>query len=83
MKDDLFDVRFSHPLTPTPDKADVHFCLECYRLSVINHLPSDRERAKNEVDYVTKKDALSAVFKQALIFNAMNPKKAAFRPRKF
>jgi len=82
-REDLFDAFHSYPLTSTPDKADVHFCLECYRRRVINFLPSEKERRANEYDYQVKKDNLTLAFKRSVIFNASKSKAAAKQPRKY
>jgi hypothetical protein len=82
MTQDMFDEFKSYPLTPTPDKADIHFCLECYRLRVINFLPSEKERRANEYDYQVKKDNLTLAFKKSIVYAFNHNKTAALRKGK-
>lgn len=78
---DMFDVYKSFPVVVKPETVDVHFCHECYRQSVTIHLPSDKERIKNEYDYQTKKNELSAMFRRSVV-HKYNDRKHQERNRK-
>lgn len=63
---DAFDVLESNK-SVQPEKAEVHFCLECYRLHVLNPASVQTHRSKGDAgerEYQKRIKELSYVFKQ-------------------
>ena len=71
---DMFDVVKSFPVSVHPEKCLIHFCLECYRVNVLN--PATLiDRKKHETDYKLRLEQLTYIFKKQVIDSARLDKK--------
>jgi len=72
---DMFDPSKSYPVTYQPDKTDFHFCLECYRVNVINPVENHTNRAKDEAGRNAYLKQVSYAFKNFIVAAKNKPKK--------
>jgi len=63
---DMFEPFRSFPSCP-PDKAKIHFCMDCYNVRVtipISHI----DRAKNEDEYQNKMKELTYILRKSVVY---------------
>ena len=71
LQEDIFDKYNSFKTIPNPDKATVHYCMDCFRRNVVQFptlLKIDRK--KNEDAYTQEYKMLSYRFKLSVINKA-------------
>lgn len=65
-----------------PEKAEVHFCMECYRVNVLN-IAARINRSKDELGYVLAIKEAAYVFKHSLLNKVRRARiSAAYRGKK-
>lgn len=63
---DIFGDYFRYELTITPNKSEVHYCMDCYHRRVIDAANACVNRKKNEQGWLVKKRDYEVIFSQLL-----------------
>jgi hypothetical protein len=73
--EDLLDKIHSYPIINNPAKAEIHFCLKCYREKVLVPASNLVDRRRDEKGYKLKVNELAFGLRSSAVFNWRNHKR--------
>lgn len=67
--EDFFDRQLSYPITNKPEKANIHFCTQCYNENVLIPAQNTTNRKKDEELYKLRLKELAFAFRSTTVAN--------------